>query len=286
MQRAGVQLKKYRPLRWTNLGRMNNRSHRRLLIVDGSIAFTGGFGIGDVWKGDARSPDEWRDAQVQAEGPIVQQFQACFMENWRETSPELLTSADYFPPLGEAGTTCAQLFSSHPGTKGNKLWLMFLLCFAGARERILLANSYFGPDKRSIAVLVDAAKRGVHVEIIVPGPYLDVKLTRRASRALWGDLLQNGVRIFQYQPTMYHCKYFIVDHDFASVGSANFDERSFRLNDEATLNVLDGEFACKQATIFEQDKHDCKEVLFADWARRPWREKAMECLCGILRSQV
>jgi cardiolipin synthase len=163
---------------------------------------------------------------------------------------------------------------------------MFLMSISAARQRILIANAYFVPDSRTIAALVAALERGVRVEIIVPGAHMDTKITRRASRAEWGPLLASGAAIYEYQPTMYHCKVMVIDDAWVSVGSTNFDNRSFRLNDEANLNAIDHKFAAEQASVFEMDKQAAKKITLSDWQRRSWREKVIEKLAGLLRSQV
>ncbi len=286
LKAAGVEVERYRPLRWYSLSRMNSRTHRKILVVDGKIGFIGGVGIGDEWSGNAQDPDHWRETHYQVEGPVVAHLQAAFTDNWLKTVPSVLNHVDYFPELAEVGNSLAQVFKSSPREGGDSARLMFLLSLAAARQRILIANSYFVPDDRTIAELIAASRRGVRVEIIVPGPIIDTRLTRRASRSQWGPLLAAGIAIHEYQPTMYHCKIMVIDDCWVSVGSANFDNRSFRLNDEANLNVLDQEFAAEQAQVFEQDKQLSRRVTLEDWQNRPWSEKLLENLAGLLRTQV
>jgi cardiolipin synthase len=286
LRQAGVEIEHYRPLRWYNLSRINSRTHRKIMVVDGKIGFIGGVCIADEWTGHAQDPDHWRDLHYQVEGPVVAHLQAAFTDNWLKTVPSVLNGNDYFPELADVGDVCAQVFKSSPREGGDSARLMFLLSLAAARQRILVNNSYFVPDDRTSAELVAASKRGVKVEIIVPGPIIDTHLTRRASRSQWGPLLEAGIDIYEYQPTMNHCKVMIVDDRWVSVGSANFDNRSFRLNDEANLNVLDEGFATEQAEIFEHDKQACRQVTLEEWRNRPLREKLIENLAGLLRSQV
>lgn len=286
LQAAGIQVERYRPLRWYSLSRMNSRTHRKILVVDGRLGFIGGVGIGDEWSGNAQDPDHWRETHYQVEGPVVADLQAAFTDNWLKTVPQVLNCVDYFPELEEVGDTFAQVFKSSPREGGDSARLMFLLSLAAARKRILIANSYFVPDNRTTEELIAATKRGAQVEIIVPGPIIDTQLTRRVSRSQWGPLLEAGVAIYEYQPTMYHCKIMVIDDRWVSVGSANFDNRSFRLNDEANLNVLDQNFAEEQAQVFEHDKQASRRVTFEEWRNRPWREKFIENLAGLLRSQV
>ena len=286
LEEAGVEVERYRPLRWYSLSRMNSRTHRKILVIDGRLGFIGGVGIADQWSGHAQSPDHWRDSHFQVEGPAVAHLQAAFADNWMKTRADVFNSADYFPDLAPVGESRAQVFKSSPREGGDSARLMFLLSISAARQRILIANSYFVPDSRTIAALVAALQRGVQVEIIVPGRHIDTKITRRASRSQWGPLLEAGAAIYEYQPTMYHCKVMVIDDRWVSVGSTNFDNRSFRLNDEANLNAIDHEFADEQASVFETDKQTSRQVTLADWQRRPWREKVVEKLAGLLRSQV
>jgi cardiolipin synthase A/B len=286
LESAGVEVERYRPLRWYSLSRMNSRTHRKILVIDGKVGFIGGVGIADQWTGNAQSPEHWRDSHFRLEGPAVSHLQAAFADNWIKTHANVLNSADYFPALESIGPSRAQGFKSSPREGGDSVRLMFLMAISAARKRILLANSYFVPDTRTIEALLAAVQRGVQVEIIVPGRHIDTKVTRRASRSQWGPLLAAGVSIYEYQPTMYHCKVMVIDDRFVSVGSTNFDNRSFRLNDEANLNVIDGELADEQARVFEIDKQQSERMTYDAWKRRPWREKVVETLAGLLRSQV
>jgi cardiolipin synthase A/B len=286
MTDAGVEAVRYHPLRWYNVGRVNNRTHRKLLIVDGRIGFTGGVGIADDWLGHAQDPKHWRDSHYRLEGPAVAHMQAAFMDNWIETCGQVLHGDDYFPALEPVGPHPAQVFKSAADDGSESVRLMYLLAIASAERSVRLANSYFVPDSLSVRMLIEAQRRGVAVEIIVPGRHIDQKLVRRASRALWGPLLEAGVAIHEYQPTMFHVKVAVVDEAWTSVGSTNFDNRSFRLNDEANLNVLDAGFAAAQAGIFEEDKRRTRRITLEEWRRRPLREKAIERLASLLRLQL
>ncbi|HMA18177.1 MAG TPA: cardiolipin synthase [Thermoanaerobaculia bacterium] len=286
MREAGVEVEKYHPLRWYHLARINNRTHRKLLIVDGKVGFTGGVGIADKWSGNAQDPDHWRDSHFRLEGPAVAQMQAAFMDNWMKTQSKVLHGEDYFPRLEPVGSSGAQVFKSSPREGSESVRLMYLLSIASSRRRLLIANSYFVPDDLSVDAFVAARKRGVDVEIIVPGAKIDSELTRKASRSRWGDLLKAGVEIYEYRPTMYHCKVMVVDDLWVSVGSTNFDNRSFRLNDEANLNVFDNDFAREQAEVFERDRARSHRVTLSEWEHRPLPEKLLERLAGLLRSQL
>ena len=286
LEAAGAEVERYRPLHWYSLSRLNSRTHRKILVVDGCIGFIGGVGIADEWSGHAEDPDHWRELHYQVEGPVVAHLQAAFTDNWLKTRANVLNHDDYYPELDEVGDCYAQVFKSSPREGGDSARLMFLLSLAGARERILIANSYFVPDDRTSRELVSAAKRGVRVEIIVPGPIIDTQLTRRASRSQWGPLLEADIAIYEYQPTMFHCKVMIIDDRWVSVGSANFDNRSFRLNDEANLNVMNEKFAAEQAAIFDKDKQVSRRVTLEEWRKRPWHKKLIDNFAGLFRSQV
>lgn len=286
MRRGGVEVEKYRPLRWYNLSRFNSRTHRKILVVDGQIGFIGGVGIADQWLGNADGPDHWRDSHFQLEGPAVAHLQAAFLDNWIKTRSGVLNHESYFPELKPVGETLAQVFKSSPSEGGDSMRLMYLLSITAAQKRILIANSYFVPDERSVDALVEAKQRGVEVEIIVPGPNIDTATTRRASRSRWGRLLEAGIAIYEYLPTMYHCKVMVVDDHWVSVGSTNFDNRSFRLNDEANVNALSPALAAEQARVFDEDKSRSREVTLTDWKQRPLREKVIETMAGLFRSQL
>jgi cardiolipin synthase len=286
MEEAGVQIERYHPIHWYTLDRLNHRTHRKTLVVDGMVGFTGGVGIADKWLGHAQDPDHWREAHFRVEGPVVAQMQATFLDNWLKTRGELLHGNDYFPPIPAAGESLAQMFRSSSRGGAESVRLMYLMSIADARKSIRVANSYFVPDDLSVRALVEARRRGVSVEIIVPGPHTDTEVVRKASRSLWGELLAAGAEIYEYQPTMYHCKVMIVDDAWVSVGSTNFDERSFRLNDEANLNVYDPVFAQGQVAIFERDKAASRRVTLEQWVQRPWTEKLAEKVASLLRSQL
>ena len=286
MERAGVEVRRFHEPRWYHLARMNNRTHRKLLIVDGRIGFTGGVGIADEWSGHAQDPSHWRDTHFRAEGPVVAQMQAVFMDNWVKVTGNVLHGPGYFPAVDAAGTSRGQVFSSSPEGGSESMRLMYLLAITAAARSIDLSSAYFVPDDLTLRTLVAAARRGVRVRIITPGEHMDAETVRRASRAAWGDLLQAGVAIFEYQPTMYHCKVMIVDGLWVSVGSTNFDNRSFSLNDEANLNILDSDFARRQVEIFEQDIARSSEITLAQWQQRPLREKLIEHAAALVGAQL
>jgi cardiolipin synthase len=286
MRDAGVQLQRYHKPAWWKLARLNNRTHRKLLIVDGTVGFTGGVGIADQWRGHAQDENHWRDTHFRVQGPVVGQIQAVFTDNWLKSTGVVLDGPDYFPPLKPAGTMPAQMFSSSPTGGSESMHLMYLMAITAARESINMSASYFVPDELTIRALAAAAKRGVKVRIITPGKEIDSDVVRLASRERWGRLLEAGVQIAEYQPTMYHVKALIVDALMVSVGSTNFDNRSFSINDEANLNVLDADFARAQVDIFDQDWERARPMTLAAWKDRPWTEKLSGEFASLFGSQL
>ncbi|MDR7134645.1 cardiolipin synthase [Lysobacter niastensis] len=286
MKGAGVEIVRYRPLRWYNLGRLNNRTHRKILVVDGKVGFTGGVGIADIWSGHAQDVDHWRDMHFRIEGPVVAQMQAAFNDNWIKTSGVVLNGDGYFPELPPVGDQAAHMFIASPSGGSESMHLMYLMSIAAAQKSIDMEAAYFVPDDLAIHALLAARKRGVRVRVIVPGPHIDSESVRLASKAQWGDLLVAGVEIYEYLPTMMHNKLLIIDKGMVSVGSTNFDPRSFRLNDEASLNVYDRAFAERMTQVFEEDLKPTKRYTFETWERRPWREKFVEKFVLPIRSQL
>ena len=286
MQDAGVHVERYRPLHWYNLGRINNRTHRKLLVIDGRIGFTGGVGIGDPWQGNAQDPDHWRDLHFRIEGPAVSQFQAAFNDNWIKTTGEVLNGAGYFPQLDRAGGMDAHLFISSPSGGSESMHLMFLMAIAAAEHTIDLQAAYFIPDELITKALIAARHRGVRIRVIVPGKNTDSDAARFASKAGWGPLLLAGMEIYEYEPTMFHNKMLIVDGELVSVGSTNFDLRSFRLNDEASLNIYDRDFAQRMTAVFESDLKPTKRYTYQTWKKRPLKEKLFETFILPLKSQL
>lgn len=286
MRSAGVEVERYHPLRWYTIARINNRTHRKLLVVDGRIGFTGGVGIADVWSGNAQDKDHWRDSHYRIEGPAVAQMQSAFTDNWIKTRGKLLFGPEYFPELKQVGDTRAQVFRSSRSEGSESVRLMYLLSIASATNNIRLQAAYFVPDGLAVETFIAARKRGVKIQIIVPGPHIDTKVVQRASRSRWAELLDAGVEIYEYQPTMYHCKVLIVDDVWVSVGSTNFDDRSFRLNDEANLNIYDGDFALEQIKVFDADLTTSKRITRENFEQRSAVGKAVDELAGLLRRQL
>jgi cardiolipin synthase len=286
LKKAGVEIEYYHPLRWYNLSRLNNRTHRKILVIDGKIGFTGGVGISDDWDGDGNDPTKWRDSHFMLEGPAVLYLQAAFMDNWLKIRPEVHHDEKYFPKIPSVGSALAQVFISSPREGSASMQLMYIMAIATAKKVIRISSAYFVPDRLAVEEFIAARKRGVRIQIIVPGPYTDAQIVESASKGLWGELLKAGVEIYEFQPARFHCKVMIVDDLFVSVGSTNFDERSFRLNDEANLNIIDAEFAAHESQTFEKDLAHSKPATLADWEHRPWVEKIDEQLSSLFRSQL
>ncbi|EIF34726.1 phosphatidylserine/phosphatidylglycerophosphate/cardiolipin synthase [Burkholderia sp. Ch1-1] len=283
---AGAEVIQYHKPHWTGLGRMNDRTHRKLLVIDGCIGFTGGVGIAPEWTGHAENEKHWRDTHFRVAGSVVGHMQAVFMDNWVKATGNVLHGPAYFPDIEPMGDGLAHMFSSSPSGGSDDMQLMYLMAITAATHSIHLASAYFVPDKLTINAIVEAAKRGVKVRIITPGKRIDTHTVREASRACWGDLLKAGVEMFEYQPTMFHCKLLVVDEYLVSVGSTNFDSRSFKLNDEANLNIYDRDFAKQQTSIFADDLTKSQQVTLEAWMHRPFTEKLIEKFVPLLDTQL
>lgn len=286
MKAAGVEVEKFHKPHWYNLARMNNRTHRKLLITDGQVGFTGGVGIAPEWTGNAQDPDHWRDSHYQVKGPAVAQMQATFLDNWLKVTGKVMHGEAYFPAIAPGGTQKVQMFSSSPSSGSESMQLMYHLAITSAERSLDLSVAYFVPDDLTLQLLLDAVKRGVRLRLITPGEHTDTETVKAASRATWGPLLKAGAEVYEYLPTMYHCKVMIVDQLMVSVGSTNFDNRSFRLNDEANLNVYDAPFAQRQTLVFEDDLKRSRRVTYEDWLDRPLKEKLAEKAASLLQTQL
>jgi cardiolipin synthase A/B len=286
MRDAGVEIEKYHPPRWYTLNKLNNRTHRKLLVVDGRVGFTGGVGIADEWDGNAQDQDHWRDTHFRVEGPAAAQMQAAFVDNWLKVTGAVLDGPDYFPSIPAATGELAQVFKSSREGGSESMHLMYLLSIVAATRSIDLAMAYFVPDDLALDALIDALRRGVKVRVLLPGPITDTEVLRKASHDKWGALLQAGAEIYEFQPTMFHCKVLVVDGLWSSVGSTNFDSRSFRLNDEANLNVYSREFAERQIAIFNEDLRRSRRISYEQWRNRPLSEKVIERFEALIDSQL
>jgi cardiolipin synthase len=283
---AGCDLHLYHPPSWYHLGRLNNRTHRKVLVIDGKIGFTGGVGMGVEWESGLSGLPPWRETHFKAEGPVVAQMQAVFVDNWIKTTGRVLHGAEYFPRLPDAGDMDAQMFGSSPVGGSESMHLMVLLALTAAKTSIDIENAYFVPDKLTVEALCSAARRGVRVRIVVAGRYTDARIGRWAAHGLYGALLEAGIHIYEYQPTMMHCKVLVIDGVWSSVGSANFDDRSFRLNDEANLNVFSESLAREQIALIDADIVHSRRMVLKKWRNRKFGRRLNERLALLLRSQL
>lgn len=259
MREAGCEVCYFNPLRWFTVSRYNYRTHRKILVADGAIGFTGGVGIADEWTGDAEDPDHWRDDHFRVEGPAVHHLQGAFAQNWRTGTGEVLAGARFFPPLEPAGGSAVVPILGEP-KRASDVEIGYWTSLVAARERIEIATPYFVPPRGLLRAIADAARRGVAVRLLVPGDRNDSRFVRRVSRVFYRPLIEAGVRIFEYRPTMMHAKAISADDDWAVIGSANFDNRSFELNYESNLVVVDGGLTATLRAAFERDLERAEEI--------------------------
>jgi len=287
MRRAGCRVEFFHSKHPWMLWVLNHRSHRRVLVVDGKVGFTGGVGFADEWRGNAEAHDRWRDTQVRVEGPAARGLQRAFQENWSETTGEALVGDAFFPALPAVGSTQVAVVPSSPLSAISGARRVYAISIAAAAREIWIANSYFLPDQETSALLVAAEKRGVDVRVIVPSDEEnDVPATKAAGRSGFGTLLEGGVRIYEYQPTMFHVKSMVVDGLLSTVGSANFDDRSFNLNEELNLVVYDAPFAALMKQSFQRDLALCRPYTSATWKHRPLKKRLSEWLVMPFRAEL
>jgi cardiolipin synthase A/B len=282
---AGCQINFYQPLRWYRLHRLNNRTHRELLVVDGAVAFTGGAGVADWWLHAEKGTASWRDTMARIEGPIVAALQGVFAENWLECCGEILTAPRHWPKLEHAGTAEALLVKSSPSDRATSSRVVFQMLIEGAVRDIDIATPYFLPDRAMRRALVRAAQRGVRVRVIVPGRLTDQRLVRLASRRMYGELVEGGVRLFEYRPAMTHVKSLIVDDEWAVIGTTNVDNRSFEHNDEVNVAFHEGAVCGRLRRDFEADLAASDEITLDGWRRRSPFEKVVGPVCWIFERQ-
>jgi cardiolipin synthase A/B len=287
MTNAGCRVESYRPLSPFAMDRVNYRNHRRILVVDGLVGVTGGSGISGKWSGNGRQEGHWRDTDVLLEGPVVEQLQGAFAENWLETTGVAIGGPEYFPRrrLEVKGAVDAQVVRSSPAGGSTSMYTMFLLALASAQHTIHITNPYFVPDDKMIDTLIGAAKRGVQVTLIIPGA-IDHNLVRQASRSEFGRLLKNDIEIYEYRPALLHAKTMVVDGIWATVGSTNLDRRSFALNEELNVAIYDPETAQRLERIFEQDRGNSRRVMYKDWKNRGLASRFLEFLALPLKEQM
>jgi cardiolipin synthase len=280
----GCKVAFYQPMTWYRLHRLNNRTHRELLVVDGSVAFTGGAGIADWWYKPTRGRT-WRDTMARIEGPIVAALQGTFAENWLEGCGEILTGPRHWPELRPAGPTEAMLVKSSPSDRATVSRVVFQMLIEGAVTSVDVSTPYFLPDRSMRKALVRAARRGVRVRVIVPGAETDQRFVRLASRRMFHELLDGGVRIFEYRPSMTHVKALLIDGIWAVVGTTNVDNRSFEHNDEVNVAFREAAVTARLGRDFEADLAASDEITLEDWAGRPLLEKIVGPVCWILERQ-
>ena len=287
MEEAGVCVRFFRPPKPYAVKRLTNRTHRKLLIADGRVGLTGGVGIAEEWTGNAEDPDHWRDTHVRVEGPVVRGLQGAFAENWLEATGRVLAGDRYLPAIEGSGDEAAmQVIRSSAGVGDTNVEALYFLAIAAAKQSIDLTSAYFAPRPAFIEALTDAAERGVAMRILVPGPHIDKELVRTAGRDSYEELIDAGIRVFEYQPTMLHAKTMTVDGAWSSVGSVNFDNRAFQLHDEATLTVQSEAFAAQLGEAFEADLERSEEIDLERWKERGARERLAQSTSRLARREL
>jgi cardiolipin synthase len=291
MRDAGCRVEFFRPVEvpailfpWKLL-QYNYRNHRRILVIDGRVGFTGGYGISDTWKGDGRTEEHWRETNARIEGPAVKFLQAAFAESWLETTAIAIGGEGYFPRLTPVGKIPVQMVSSSPAGGSFQNYMLFLLSINSARKTILITNPYFIPDKVITEALLNAVGRGVRVIVLAPGK-IDSRLTYVASRSHYGELLLGGVEIYEYQPALMHAKTMVIDDIWATIGSTNFDNRSFALNEELNLTVYDTAIAKRLEAIFREDLKYSKKITYEAWQSRSVFERLWELFAFPVKEQL
>lgn len=284
---AGVKVAHFHPIRISNLGRLNNRDHRKLVILDGRIAYTGGFGFADEWTGRAQDKKHYRDTNLRIQGPVVHRLQAAFSENWIEETGEIPADTKFFPHIGPAGTTPAHVAYTSPANSISSVQILYYLAIKAARHEIIIQNPYLLPDSAAIEALEEAVERGVSVKIMVPSDdATDNAIVQHASHHHFGTLLKRGVRIWEYEKTLLHQKVIVIDGLWSSVGSTNFDDRSFQLNDEINVGLLDARLAAQLRAAFAADLRHAKERKFEEWSERSLWHKTVDGVAYLGRSQL
>lgn len=283
MTRSGCHVAYFRPLGQYVFHRYNNRNHRRILVVDGRVGFTGGSGVSRKWMGNGRVEHHWRDTDIRVEGPVVEYLQAAFAENWLETTGVVLGGETYFPrPIEPRGDVYAQIVKSSPATGSFAMYTTFLLAVSAAQRTIEITNPYFVLDDKMQQALVKAARRGVRVRVLVPGA-IDHNIVRQASRRQFGKMLRTGIEIYEYTPALLHSKTIVIDGVWATIGSTNLDNRSFAVNDELNLIVYNRRVAQRLERIFAEDVAVSKPVTYDDWRKRGLAAKVLEVMALPLR---
>ncbi len=285
LREAGCKVELYQRFKWYRVSRLNNRTHRELLIVDGTVAFIGGAGVGDQWTKGVHGKMPWRDTMAQVSGPVVASIQGVFAENWVECCGEILCGREYFPPLRKTGDTSTIVIKSSPADRATACRVVFQTLIESASKQIRITTPYFLPDRPLRQAFITSAKRGVKIDIIVPGSHTDQRWVRLVSRRKYNELLREGVRIYEYRVGMTHAKVLNVDDVWAVLGTTNFDNRSFEHNDEVNVAIRDEGVSARLTEDFVRDLSCCEEVTLETWRRRPLVEKIVEPFAWILERQ-
>jgi cardiolipin synthase A/B len=287
LREAGVRVAMFHPIRLSNLGLINNRDHRKISVIDGRIGYTGGHCLVDNWLGEGQDREHFRDVSVRVEGPAVAQLQSAFSENWAEETGEVVGGAQFFPELEPAGDVNAYAVWVSASGNPSSVKVLYYMAIHAAKRRITIQNPYFLPDPDAREALADAVKRGVEVQVMIPATDAsDAPWVQHASHHRYGMLLEAGVKLYDYHRTLLHQKVLVVDETWVAVGSTNFDDRSFELNDEIALVIEDRDLAREFEEIFEEDMKHATAVDAAEWARRPWRHKAIDFAMFLFNEQL
>jgi cardiolipin synthase len=286
LEEGGCQLAWYNPLRWRTLGHINYRTHRKTLLVDGMVGFTGGAGIADHWRGRAEDPDHWRDTQLQIEGPAVVPLQTGFAQNWLQTTGEVVSGPRFFPAVPISGETAAHTMLSSPSTGASAARLLHYVSIASARHDVIIANPYFVPDQAALDAFADAHRRGVRIRIMVAGIHNDMWLARQNSVRLYGRILRAGAEVYEFSRTMLHQKTMVIDGQWATIGTTNFDNRSFSFNEESNVSFAEPRLVAELVRAFEEDLQSCERVTLDAWRRRGWHRRGMEIVASFLKEQA
>ncbi len=285
LREAGASVVFFRPIGASSILKLHLRTHRKVLVVDGRVGFVGGVCIADEWMGDADLPTRWRETVVRVEGPVTRQLQAAYGRAWLEATGELLAGRALYPVNGKAGDAVAQVMDSTPGFDSNPARLSFLVAVGSATKSLDITSAYFVLDRTARRSLAEAVKRGVRVRLLLQGPHTDLKLVRYAGRNDYHNLLKAGIEIHEYQKARLHAKTFVVDGSWGSVGSTNLTNRSFSWNYESNVHVFDVGFARRMEEAFERDLAHSRQITLEEWKDRPFGDRLLEWLYGILRSQ-
>jgi cardiolipin synthase len=286
LEEGPCQLAWFNPLRWRSLGQINYRTHRKTLLVDGLVGFTGGAGIADHWRGQAEDPDHWRDTQLRLEGPAVVPLQTGFAQNWLQATGEVVSGPRFFPAVPACGDMAAQTMLSSPSTGASSARLLHYLSITAARHDVMIANPYFVPDQAAIDTFADAHRRGVRVRVMVAGAHNDMWLARQNSVRLYGRILATGAEVYEFQRTMLHQKTMVVDGRWATVGTTNFDNRSFAFNEESNVSFAEPALVRELVRAYEDDLKSCKRITREAWRRRGWHRRGLEFAASFLQEQA